>query len=60
MGWKKSVAVVLINEDGELLMVSRKDNHNDFGLIGGKVDPEDAADPTKDETIVAAIRETKE
>lgn len=51
---KKSAQVVLINEDGLVLSVSRKTDHNDFGLPGGKVDPED-----KDE-IAAAIRETKE
>ena len=51
---KKSAQVVLINEDGLVLGVSRKTNHNDFGLPGGKQDPED-----KDE-IAAAIRETKE
>jgi len=50
-----AVQVVLLNENGEVLAVSRKDNHKDFGLIGGKVDPEDNGDP-----IVAAIRETKE
>lgn len=50
---KKSVQVVLLNKNGEVLAVSRKNNHNDFGIIGGKVD--------KGETIEeAAIRETKE
>lgn len=52
---KYAVQVVLINSKGEILTVSRKDNHNDMGLPGGKVDPEDNGDP-----IVAAIRETKE
>jgi len=47
--------VVLINEDGLVLGVSRKTDHNDFGLIGGKMDPEDDGDPIK-----TAIRETKE
>jgi hypothetical protein len=51
---KKSAQVVLINSEGLILGVSRKDNHNDFGLPGGKVDPED-----KDE-MAAAIRELKE
>ena len=51
---KQAVQVVLLNEVGEVLAVSRKDDHNDFGLIGGKVDPEDNS--TED----AAIRETKE
>ena len=47
--------VVLINEEGLVLGVSRKDNHNDFGLPGGKMDPEDDNDPK-----VTAIRECKE
>jgi hypothetical protein len=47
--------VVLINEEGLILGVSRKDNHFDFGLPGGKMDPEDNGDP-----IVTAIRECKE
>ena len=47
--------VVLINEDGLILGVSRKTNHNDFGLPGGKMDPEDNGDP-----MVTAIRECKE
>jgi hypothetical protein len=33
--------VVLINPDGLVLGVSRKHDHTDFGLIGGKMDPED-------------------
>lgn len=51
---KESVQVVLLNKDGEVLAVSRKTDHNDFGLIGGKRDPEDYT------LIDAAIRETKE
>lgn len=47
--------VVLINELGLILGVSRKDNHTDFGLPGGKMDPEDNNDP-----MVTAIRECKE
>jgi len=47
--------VVLINEEGLVLGVSRKDNHKDFGLPGGKMDPEDNGDP-----MVTAIRECKE
>jgi 8-oxo-dGTP pyrophosphatase MutT (NUDIX family) len=47
--------VVLINEDGLVLGVSRKHDHNDFGLPGGKQDPEDGGDP-----MVTAIRECKE
>ena len=51
---KRSVQIVLINENKEVLAVSRKDNHTNMGLIGGKVDPEDI------DEISAAIRETKE
>lgn len=49
-----SAQVVLINKDGFVLGVSRKDNHNDFGLIGGK---KEDIDKTPEDT---AIRETKE
>jgi ADP-ribose pyrophosphatase YjhB (NUDIX family) len=51
----KSAQVILINKNGLVLGVSRKDDHNDFGLPGGKMDPEDGDDPK-----VTAIRETKE
>ena len=51
---KKAVQVVLLNKDGEVLAVSRKYDHTDFGLVGGKVDPEDV------DELAAAIRETKE
>lgn len=47
--------VVLINPQGLILGVSRKNDHNDFGLPGGKMDPEDNGDP-----MVTAIRECKE
>ena len=47
--------VILLNEEGLVLGVSRKTNHDDFGLAGGKMDPEDNGDP-----IATAIRETKE
>lgn len=51
---KKAAQVVLLNEDGMVLTVSRKTDHNDFGLPGGKMDPEDADEKA------AAIREVKE
>jgi ADP-ribose pyrophosphatase YjhB (NUDIX family) len=51
---KISAQVVLINPDGLILGVSRKDNHNDFGLIGGK---KEDIDNTPEDT---AIRETFE
>ena len=50
-----SACVVLINPEGLILGVSRKDDHNSMGLPGGKMDPEDDNDPT-----TTAIRETKE
>ena len=45
--------VVLINDDGEVLAVSRKDNHEDFGLVGGKCDEGESP-------MDAAVREAKE
>jgi len=51
---KYSVQAVILNDQGEVLAVSRKTDHNDMGLVGGKVDPED-------ESFEAAlIREVKE
>ena len=47
--------VVLINDEGLVLGVSRKTNHSDFGLPGGKMDPEDLDNPMN-----TAIRECKE
>jgi 8-oxo-dGTP pyrophosphatase MutT (NUDIX family) len=65
-----AVSVVLINEEGKILGVSRKYDHNDFGLVGGKVDLEDFIQPNVSNDyesmnvmaalIKAAIRETKE
>lgn len=52
---KVSAQVVLINPEGLVLGVSRKNDHDDFGLIGGKMDPEDNGD-----AMVTAIRETLE
>lgn len=50
-----SACVVLINKDGLVLGVSRKDDHTSFGLPGGKLEDIDNNDP-----IATAIRETKE
>lgn len=38
---KYTVQAIILNDKGEVLAVSRKTDHNDFGLAGGKVDPED-------------------
>jgi 8-oxo-dGTP pyrophosphatase MutT (NUDIX family) len=51
---KYAVQVVLLNNKQEVLAVSRKDDHTDFGLIGGKVDPEDKG------LEEAMVRECKE
>jgi 8-oxo-dGTP pyrophosphatase MutT (NUDIX family) len=50
---RKAVCVILKNGD-KFLAVSRKDNHELFGLVGGKVDDIDLS------LKLAAIRETKE
>ena len=39
-----AVCVIIQNDDGKILGVSRKDDPNMFGLAGGKVDPEDGTD----------------
>lgn len=49
----KAVQIVLLNNDGEVLAVSRKDDHSDFGLVGGSVEPNESITD-------AAIREAKE
>ena len=48
-------SVVVLIKDGDILAVSRKDNHEDFGLIGGKSEDIDGDNPE-----LTAIRETKE
>lgn len=50
---KRAVTILLHNEDGDILGVSRKDNINDVGLPGGKVDEGETDEQ-------AIIRETKE
>ena len=65
-----SVSIVLINNDKQILGVSRKYDHTDMGLVGGKVDKEDFINLRfipQDKNlhlmaalIKAAIRETKE
>jgi 8-oxo-dGTP pyrophosphatase MutT (NUDIX family) len=50
---KQSVSVLILREDLKVLGVSRKDDPENFGLPGGKVDPGESA-------IDAAYRELKE
>ncbi len=49
----KTAACILCIRGGLVLAVSRKDNHEDFGLPGGKVDDGETH-------MAAAIRELKE
>lgn len=35
---KEAVQVVILNDEGEVLAVSRKHDHNDFGLVGGSIE----------------------
>jgi 8-oxo-dGTP pyrophosphatase MutT (NUDIX family) len=49
-----TVQVVLLNTDGLVLGVSRKTDHNDFGLVGGSLEDYDKT------AEAGAIRETKE
>ena len=42
--FKKAVCAFILDFDGKVLTVSRKDNPNDIGLPGGKVDPTDSSD----------------
>lgn len=51
---KYVACVVIENEQGQILCVSRKDNHTDFGLPGGKLENIDS------NIIDTAIRETIE
>ena len=44
---KISAQVVILNRDHFVLGVSRKHDHNDFGLPGGKMEPEDEGDPER-------------
>lgn len=46
---------VIYNELNQVLCVSRKTDHTDFGLPGGKMEDEDMSDPR-----FAACRETEE
>ena len=50
-----AVCVIVQNDEGKILAVSRKDDLTMFGLAGGKVDPEDGTNYD-----LAIIREAKE
>ena len=58
---REAVCVIIRNIHGQYLAVSRKDNHNDFGLPGGKVDKGELPDAAmrrelKEETGLDATR----
>jgi 8-oxo-dGTP pyrophosphatase MutT (NUDIX family) len=59
---KHTVTAIILNDKNEVLAVSRKDDHNDFGLPGGKVDEEDffSDEMFLDRFQVAIKREVKE
>lgn len=48
-----AVCGIIENEEGEILMVSRKDNFEDFGLPGGKV-------KKRENCLKAIVREVRE
>jgi 8-oxo-dGTP pyrophosphatase MutT (NUDIX family) len=62
---RRAVCVIVRNENNLYLCVSRKDNHQDWGFPGGKVDPEDSVMVDGQEIELttletAIVRETKE
>jgi len=57
---KYTVQAVIFNDKGEVLAVSRKTDHNDFGLAGGKVDEEDYQHGLYEPFQAALKREVKE
>lgn len=50
---KKAVCALITDISGYILGVSRKDNHLDFGLPGGKVD----GDETWEEALIREVKE---
>jgi 8-oxo-dGTP pyrophosphatase MutT (NUDIX family) len=54
------VCALIFNNNGEILAVSRKDNHTDFGLAGGKVDDIDFGSMEHTPLMAALVREVKE
>jgi len=57
---KYAVQAVILNDKREVLSVSRKDNHTDAGLVGGKVDELDYQHGYLDPYQAAMVRECKE
>lgn len=55
-----TVAALIINEQRQILAVSRKNNHNDLGLPGGKIDPEDGTKGMPSTSAKAIRREVRE
>lgn len=53
MEGKKLAALALLWKNGEVLAVSRKNNHEDLGFPGGKVDPGE----TPEQAMVRELRE---
>jgi mutator protein MutT len=51
---KHTVTAIILNDENEVLAVSRKDDHEDFGLPGGKVDDTDL---TLEDAIVREVKE---
>lgn len=56
---KKAVCALIVDPIGKVLTVSRKDNPNDIGLPGGKVDTDNSGLPIETE-IEAVKREVLE
>jgi mutator protein MutT len=48
-----AVSALIINKKGKILCVSRKDDYNDYGMIGGKIDPGE----TPQQAIIREIKE---
>lgn len=57
---KKTVQALIFNDKREILAVSRKDNHNDFGLAGGKVEEQDYENILDTPLMNALVREVYE
>lgn len=52
-GLRDAVSCIIENQMGEIVCVSRKNDHTDFGLVGGKIE-------NNETHIEAVIRETRE